>query len=322
MFITDGSTQQIEDGNICHQHSGSLIIANPYDCHSFYACQFGNAMKIICPNNLIFNPKLENCDENYKVCINEEEPTVLNNVANKKEIMSEDIDDDGGEVGPTDSENESNTEATEFLNSTASSTTTDYPTSVPTSSDATSILSTISTVPIPSTFSTEPIPSTFSTEPIPSTISTESIPNECETCTSLPPNRCPMNDTEDPTFLPSDLFCDSFYLCYHSRPYEMFCPSGFYWSQEYVKCILERESNCTDSSGYKAPKCPAEGQFFIPHKERCNLFYYCENGIRTIQQCTAFQQWDVVEKKCKLDISAKCIKAIPRSQRAKYYTLL
>lgn len=225
-------------------------------------------------------------------CIIEEE----NDTLDKKEFLSEDMAYDGDDVSETNSDNASNTETatTEHLNATTP--TFSASTNLPT--DTTSIASTI--------------------------LPTED-PNNCETC--LEPIKplyvqCPSNDTDVPSFLASDLFCDSFFLCYHGRPFEMFCPVGYYWSQEHKKCILERESNCTDSSvGNKIPKCPPNGQFFIPHSDRCNLFYYCENGIRSIQQCTAFEQWDVIEQTCKLDINAKCIKTLPKSQRAKYYTL-
>lgn len=237
----------------------------------------------------MFNPVLGNCDENYTDCIIDDEHFTPSNVTDNEEIVNTDDDTTVSEnVWTTDSSSEADTIPPEESPS-GSSIATNSPTDV-----------------------------TF----IPNTFLPEETPAECETCTQpIPSNRCPSTDTEDPSFLPNDLFCDSYYLCYHGRPFEMFCPRGFYWGQEKRKCISERESTCVDSTGVKAPECPLIGQFFIPHTERCNLFYYCENGIRSIQQCSAFKQWDVVEKTCKLDISAQCIKAIPRSQRAKYFVL-
>lgn len=280
-FINDGLCQQIEDENICLKHPGNLIIGNPYDCYSFFACQHGNAIKVICPNNSIFNPKLENCDPTYSDCIISEKDATLNGMPENKELLSEDIahDDEVEVVTDSDDLSDVDTEDTDTDTEMLDPTT-------PLFLDSTTIA-------------------------------------DCETCTTDPLNvQCPSNDTEVPSFLPSDSFCDSFYLCYHGKPFEMFCPVGYHFSQERQICILERESSCTDSSvGNKVPKCPLNGQFFIPHFERCNLFYYCENGIRSIQQCTAFKQWDVIEKTCKLDFTAKCIKTIPRSQRAKYYKL-
>lgn len=280
MIIKNGSCQQTESENICQKYPGNLIVANPYDCYSFYACQYGNAMKIICPNDSMFNPKLGNCDSSYTDCTAKEYDGTLNDNLDKTDVLSEDMeyhDDDDDDVGATNSDN--------------TETVTNSPTD---------------------------------TTPITSTNASTEDPTNCETDPEqiLPYVQCPTNDTESPSFLPSDSFCDSFFLCYHGRPFEMFCPIGYYWSQEHERCILERESNCTDASaGNKIPKCPLNGQFFIPHSERCNLFYYCENGIRSIQQCTAFKHWDVIEQTCKLDMSAKCIKTLPRSQRAKYYTL-
>lgn len=281
MLIRNGMGQQREDENsICLKHTGNVLIPNPIDCHSFYACQHGYAMKIICPNDSIFNPKLGNCDPEYDVCVIDE-----NGMAEIKELLSEDINHAG-----------------------------EY--------DTTDLSTSTTTTPTTSTSTTNPIETSTTTTTIIPTTTTEQNPDDCETCTdSTLSNLCPSEDSEDPTFVESDSFCDSFYLCYHGRPYEMFCPNGFYWSQEEEKCIPQWKSNCTDSTGIKAPKCPSKGQFFIPHSDRCNLFYYCENGIRSIQQCTAFQQWDVVEQTCKLDVRAKCIKAIPRSQRGKYFLL-
>lgn len=296
IFVKNATCQQTNDEIICSQDPSNVIVANPYDCHSFYVCQHGNALKIVCPNNSIFNQKVGNCDLDYLECIEEEEDVTMNVLNDKKELLSE---DEGDLVGEVSSENISTigSETTEIFNSTSSfsSTTTN--------------------------FELTPTDVTAST----AVISTTEDPLSCETCSEpiQPHNvQCPLNDTQNPSFLPSDLFCDSFYLCYHGRPFEMFCSSGFYWNQDRKECILERESNCTDSSvGKKVPKCPVNGQHFFPHSERCNCFYYCENGIRSVQQCTAFKQWDIIEQTCKLDISARCIKTIPRSQRAKYYTL-
>lgn len=282
------SCQQIDDGNICSKHPNNVIVANPYDCYSFYACQHGNALKIVCPNNSIFNPKLGNCDPNHLECIVEEEEDATLSVVNDKKDMSYERDE-------TNSEDISNTgtETTEIMSSTSFPPTT---TNLPTDATQTN-----------------------------SVTSTTEDPFNCETCPKpVPPYyvQCPDTDTENPSFLASDSFCDSFYLCYHGSPYEMFCPIGFFWNQEVKECILERQSNCTDASMWSnVPKCPLNGQYFFPHTERCNYFYYCENGIRSIQQCTAFKQWDIIEQTCKLDVKARCIKTIPRSQRAKYYTL-
>lgn len=243
----------------------------------------------------MFNPKLGNCDPDYTECIIDDELLIVTNEADKKDLMSEDMYDDYDDID------------------------TSYSEDVGTTTDAVSTELSNSTNSTPNSSSTTNLP--MDTTTTINTVSTEETPSDCETCTQpVPLNQCPSVDTEDPSFLPNDSFCDSFYLCYHGQPFEMFCPRGFYWSQENKKCVLERESNCTDSSGIKAPECPSNGQFFIPH-ERCNLFYYCENGIRSIQQCSAFKQWDVVERTCKLDTSAQCIKAIPRSQRAKYFEL-
>ncbi|XP_037032733.1 uncharacterized protein LOC119071780 [Bradysia coprophila] len=286
ILFKDGACQQIEEENICLTHPGNLVIANPYDCYSFYACQYGNAMKIVCPDDSMFNPMLGNCDPNYTECIIEGEHFTLSDVTEKKDLLAEDMNDTDG-IDTTD------TITTEISITTNSA---------PSSSSTTNSLIDTTTV----------LNTTPSEEP----------PGGCETCTQPSPlNQCPTVDTEDPSFLPNDSFCDSYYLCYHGRPFEMFCSRGFYWSQDNRKCISERESKCADATGVKAPECPPTGQFFIPHTERCNLFYYCENGIRSIQQCSAFKQWDVVEQTCKLDISAQCIKAIPRSQRAKYFDL-
>lgn len=318
LLIRSGSLQLLDDENICLKHPDSLVIANPEDCNSFYACQLGNAIKVICPNKSIFNPTIGNCDPDYTDCVNDESET-----NDKNEILSEDIN----ENALTSETEETEPTTSSSLNSTNSdvSVTDENTNEISTSSSNVALETTTSnpSTNTPEDFSSQSSNLPTNTTPSLTTTSTEEI--DCDTTHKPDPpiasNLCPSKDSDEPTFFANHLFCDSFYLCYHGRPYEMFCPAGFNWSQEHKKCILERESNCVDSTGYKVPKCPSNGQFFIPHSERCNLFYYCENGIRSIQQCTAFEQWDVVERTCKLDISAKCIKTIPRSQRAQYFVL-
>lgn len=298
MSVKDSECQNNE--NICSKYPSNVIVANPNDCFSFFACQHGHAMKIICPNNSMFNPKLGNCDSTYLGCMVEEKNAMPIIDTDEYELLSEDTSYESTSTN-TISDNGTTTD-----NGTATDVTNEQFTSTS-----------------PNVSTTTSISSSSTTDAEPNPMMTTDDPNNCLSCTTpIPPYnfipQCPPNDTEIPTFLPSNSFCDSYFLCYHGRPFEMFCSIGYYWNQELNECILERDSNCIDST-MQVPACPSKGQHFFPHSDRCSYFYYCENGIRSIQQCSAFKQWDIIEQTCKIDINARCIKTIPRSQREKYY---
>lgn len=134
--------------------------------------------------------------------------------------------------------------------------------------------------------------------------------------------RCPCYDTASPTYYASSRQCDKYFLCYRSRPLELSCCRGQHWNQRLKKCIPEHFSECgiTPVAAVSLiPDCPHYGCAFYPHPTVCEYFYYCENGVRSIQQCDAFYHWDFYSQRCLIQSQARCITSIPLELRRNFY---
>lgn len=135
-------------------------------------------------------------------------------------------------------------------------------------------------------------------------------------------NPCPCQDTMLPTYIANRFNCQIYYMCYRSRPLELSCCQGQHWSQQHKKCIHQHESSCgirPESATIKLPSCPERGCAVFPHLTVCEYFYYCEDGVRSIQQCDAFNQWDFYSQRCVIRSEAKCITSVPIHLRAQLY---
>lgn len=136
-------------------------------------------------------------------------------------------------------------------------------------------------------------------------------------------NPCPCRDTLSLTYFENRFNCEKYFICYRSRPIEMSCCRGFYWSQQHKKCISQIGSSCgikpIHAASVNLPNCPARGCAVYPHLTVCEYFYYCEEGVRSIQQCDAFYQWDFYAQRCVIRSEAKCITSIPMHLRSQLY---
>lgn len=140
--------------------------------------------------------------------------------------------------------------------------------------------------------------------------------------------RCSCHDTPTPTYHRDARHCDRYFLCYRGRPMPMSCCPGSHWSQAAGRCVPAQRSRCSanvtvpslsGTGGEWGPTCPATGRALYPHPTVCEWFYYCENGVRTRQQCSAFTQWDCRQRRCVAMTQAQCIKSVPSSSRLQYY---
>lgn len=159
----------------------------------------------------------------------------------------------------------------------------------------------------------------------------DEIPNDLDA--PLPPsadllhdeNPCPRYDTQAPTYFASRFNCDKYFMCYRSRPLELSCCRGHHWSQPLQKCIQQSVSSCgirhepAASGTATVAGCPARGCATYPHPTVCEYFYYCEEGVQSVQQCDAFYQWDLYAQRCVLRSEAKCITSLPAHLRGRFY---
>lgn len=153
-------------------------------------------------------------------------------------------------------------------------------------------------------------------------IFTNTPPVEGPSVDHLEDNPCPCQDTLSPTYFASQYSCEKYFLCYRSRPLELSCCRGHHWNQQHKKCVPENMSSCGirhNPTSLNLPSCPARGCAMYPHLTVCEYFYYCEDGVRSLQQCDAFFQWDFYAQRCVIRSEAKCITSIPSNLQAQLY---
>lgn len=46
------------------------------------------------------------------------------------------------------------------------------------------------------------------------------------------------------------------------------------------------------------PECPPIGISFMQHPRKCDMFYYCIFGEKTLQTCGFYQIWDGEQQRC------------------------
>lgn len=86
-------------------------------------------------------------------------------------------------------------------------------------------------------------------------------------------------------------------MCYHGEPIMRTCADGLYWNIDSQKCDLPENVYC-EIQVDSLVRCPREGVALLAHPFQENLFYFCDNGIFTIQQCDVFNYWDDDLKIC------------------------
>lgn len=64
------------------------------------------------------------------------------------------------------------------------------------------------------------------------------------TTTTQAPLKCPVEDTNNLTFLPSRERCDEFFLCYYGKPVPFYCSLGFHFSEAHKSCAPPNEAKC------------------------------------------------------------------------------
>ncbi|XP_055374508.1 uncharacterized protein LOC129607505 [Condylostylus longicornis] len=107
---------------------------------------------------------------------------------------------------------------------------------------------------------------------------------------------CPEIDNDQVKFLENLDDCTKYYMCYHGRALPLRCWNGLHFSMKHMTCTPPEIANCS-ANATPYPNCPIFGRALLPHPEECRYFFYCTNGIKTIQQCGSFDYWDIIEKK-------------------------
>lgn len=124
-----------------------------------------------------------------------------------------------------------------------------------------------------------------------------------------PPAKQSHDPSEKPLFIPSNIDCEKYYLCYYGRPVPLHCLKGMHWNQLEYFCDDPYYAHCKvnpDSNPNPFPDCPRRGKHFIPHKTNCEYYIYCYEGIGQINRCPYYYGWDIEHEQCVIRSMAKC----------------
>lgn len=140
---------------------------------------------------------------------------------------------------------------------------------------------------------------------IPSSTSNPEIEDGISCPTDLPPNT--------PSFIPSEEYCERYYLCINGIPNVMYCRKGLHFNTETLQCDFPVDANCevsfqifkkiltiillnnnfmTQLSRPEGlPQCSNEGYYHIPHPKDCRYYYFCIGGVAKLEQCPLNRYW-------------------------------
>jgi hypothetical protein len=128
----------------------------------------------------------------------------------------------------------------------------------------------------------------------------------------------PENDPENIIFLPSDNYCDKYYICYAGEPLPFRCPEGLHFNPLYNTCDFIENANCT-IEGPEEPEGPpepheidcdcAESIYFVAHPNSCEHYFICSFGRSILLDCAPGFWFDPVNFWCDHPEAIECAAA-------------
>lgn len=251
---------------LCENQPPNTKLQHPEHCDVYLICDNNRAIEMKCPSGIMFNPRTNECDPQFKNC-----PANAGHRGDGSDYDEDDDEDDNDDEGEgeEDEEEEPNEEEPDNEDDEAEE-------KVEENDD-------------------EDDESPAVVKP-----PKQNPPAASET------SGCPKVDTDQITFLMHKTDCSLYFLCYHGKPIPFQCSMGMHWSNEQKKCVPKEVSECGAISHGSEGGCPQRGIKFMPHPNACQNFIFCLNGAETIQRCEPFYHWDVNEGKCKLKTMATC----------------
>lgn len=153
---------------------------------------------------------------------------------------------------------------------------------------------------------------------------THGDPDQCENSTDKPTSCPPVDDPNNPVFLPDLSNCRKYYVCSNGIKIERECLDGLSWNPKEDWCDLPKNVQNCDSSDLVTQhppssteriyncadwhRCPIAGNGYLPHLQNCLRFFECINGIRFLRTCLQGQVFDVNSMKCGDPVSSICAK--------------
>jgi len=149
-------------------------------------------------------------------------------------------------------------------------------------------------------------------------------PDQCENSIHKPTSCPPVDDPNNPVFLPDLSDCRKYYVCSNGSKIERECVDGLLWNPKEDWCDLPANVQKCDSSDLVTPRppstteriyncadwqrCPIVRHGYLPHLQNCRRYFECNNGIRLLRICLQGQVFDVNSMKCGDPVSSICAK--------------
>jgi hypothetical protein len=142
--------------------------------------------------------------------------------------------------------------------------------------------------------------------------------DQCENSVNKPSSCPPVDDPNNPVFLPDLSDCRKYYVCSNGSKMERECADGRLWNPKEDWCDVpenvkncdstppsttERHHNCADWQ-----RCPMLSHGFIPDLQNCQRYFECINGFRFLRTCLHEEVFDVNSMKCGDPVSSICAK--------------
>jgi len=129
---------------------------------------------------------------------------------------------------------------------------------------------------------------------------------------------CPPPGSNELVFLPSEYFCNHFYVCINGNPIQQECRPGQHWNANRNFCDDPSRAGCDLPNGPPVlPDCPIGETQSLPFPGDCNLFIFCQrNGNRSVQRCPHLQYFDVKYAVCMDFRNAICLDSVRGNTRS------
>lgn len=189
---------------LCENQPPNTKLQHPEHCDVYLVCDNNRAIEMKCPSGIMFNPRTNECDPQFKNC-----PANAGHRGDGSDYDEDDDEDDNDDEGDgeEDEEDEPNEEEPDNEDDEAEE-------KVEENDD-------------------EDDESPAVVKP-----PKQNPPAASET------SGCPKVDTDQITFLMHKTDCSLYFLCYHGKPIPFQCSMGMHWSNEQKKCVPKEVSEC------------------------------------------------------------------------------
>ncbi|KAJ6645710.1 Peritrophin-1 [Pseudolycoriella hygida] len=125
--------------------------------------------------------------------------------------------------------------------------------------------------------------------------------------------KCPLStEPFEIVFLPSNVDCEKYYICYNGKAIEQYCAPGIHWNAVTNQCDFVENARCS----YEEPEEPqqplpheiacGDGIYFEAHPKSCDHFFICSFGLSVMLECAPGFKFDDKNNWCNFPEHVEC----------------